>query len=189
MKESLGRRDVPEPGGAWGEESRSLMRSIAHEEFVMAEGQGKTGRRLLWRLAREEMLEDLERFLDEDEQWRSGGWRTSIVEQRFGISGRGGLDAARLALPSGAEITFRGVIDRVDVSSDGTKAAVIDYKTGGKTAYRDMSKDPVDRGKRLQLPVYAAAIRSASGLPERVSGFFWFVTSERQVREGGGGPG
>ena len=177
MKESLGRRDVPEPGGAWGAESRSLMRSIAHEEFEKTEGQGKTGRRLLWRLASEEMVEDLERFLDEDEQWRSEGWRTAIVEQRFGISGRGGLDAAKLALPNGAEITFRGVIDRVDVSSDGTKAAVIDYKTGGKTAYRDMSKDPVDRGKRLQLPVYAAAIRSASGLPDRVGGFFWFVTS------------
>ena len=46
---------------------------IAEREFDHAEREGKTGRRLLWRLAREEMLDDLFRFLSEDEKWRAEG--------------------------------------------------------------------------------------------------------------------
>lgn len=52
---------------------------------------------------------------------------------------------------------MRGKIDRVDVSDDGKKAIVIDYKTGSKD-------DPVPKdvyfGKRFQLWIYLKALES-----------------------------
>ena len=46
-----------------------------------------------------------------------------------------------------------------------------------------MKSDPVDRGRRLQLPVYAEAVRAEPRFPDRVRGFFWFVTSRGQFRK------
>ena len=177
MRASLEGGDIPEPGQEWGAASRDLLFRIAEREFDRAEREGKTGRRLLWRLAREEMLDDLFRFLSEDEKWRTKGWTTMAVEQRFGDPKRGQLDAAKVVLPNGAEVSFRGIIDRVDVSPGGSAAVVIDYKTGGSASYKAMESDPVDRGRRLQLPAYAAAVRAAPDFPDRVKGFFWFVTT------------
>ena len=177
MRESMESGDVPAPGKAWSAGRGKRMREIAEREFEAAERAGKSGRRLLWRVAKQEILEDLDRFLLEDERWRSGGWTTMAVEQRFGAPNRDQLQAAKVELPGGPVVTFRGMIDRVDVSEDGETAIVIDYKTGGTSAFRDMNKDPLDRGRRLQLPVYAAAVRATPGIPDGASGFFWFVTS------------
>ena len=60
---------------------------------------------------------------------------TAAVEQRFGDA-RSTVRwmLRRSVLRDGAEITFRGMIDRVDLSPDGSTAVVIDYKTGGSWA-------------------------------------------------------
>ena len=183
MRQSLEEGDAPRPGESWSARSKELLLSIAEREFDRAEREGKTGRRLLWRLAREEMREDLVRFLTEDEEWRAAGWSTAAVEQRFGVTEYGQMGGARVGLPDGDEITFRGMIDRVDLSRDGKTAVVIDYKTGGSSAYRAIESDPVDRGRRLQLPAYAAAVRAAPNFPDQVSGFFWFVTSRGDFKK------
>ncbi len=183
MTASIETGRVPGPGESWSAESTRILLEIAESEFDRAEREGKTGRRLLWRLAREEMREDLVTFLSKDEQWRSDGWTTAAVEQRFGAPEHGQLRGAKVGLPDGAEVTFRGMIDRVDVSADGETAIVIDYKTGGNSGYRAMKSDPVDRGRRLQLPVYAEAVRAEPRFPDRVRGFFWFVTSRGQFRK------
>ncbi len=168
---------VPSPGEPWSAESRARLREIAGRAFAEAETDGVTGRPLLWRVARDEILEDLDRFLEEDTLWRAEGWVTRAVELTFGLSESEGLRAATVELPGAGALTFRGKIDRVDIGADGKTATVIDYKTGGASAYRSrMKNDPVDRGRRLQLPVYAAAVRAAEGLPDSVRGFFWFVT-------------
>ncbi len=183
MRKSLEGGDVPRPGESWSDGSRDLLLAIAAREFDRAEMEGKTGRRLLWRLAREEILEDLDRFLAEDAEWRTEGWTPAAVEQRFGDPERGQLDAARVVLPDGGEVMFRGMIDRVDLSRDGSRAVVIDYKTGGSSSYRAIGSDPVDRGRRLQLPAYAAAVRAARDFPDRVDGFFWFVTTRGDFKK------
>src|SRR5262249_10335207 len=58
---------------------------------------------------------------------------------------------------------------------------VLDYKTG---AYRAPARDdPTDRGRRLQLPVYARAARRVYGDDlTPVDAAYWFVTSRAGFR-------
>ena len=66
---------------------------------------------------------------------------------------------------------LHGVVDRIDRTADG-RLRVIDYKTGGPSAFtpRDLEK-----GKKLQLPLYALAARDALRLGVPVDGFYWHV--------------
>ncbi|MCU0635164.1 MAG: PD-(D/E)XK nuclease family protein [Gemmatimonadaceae bacterium] len=80
------------------------------------------------------------------------------TELYFGDDGR-----ARLSLADGRAVTLRGGIDRVDALEDGT-LRVIDYKTGRVPITR-VSSAPFDGGRRLQLPLYAAAAEQVLGRP------------------------
>ena len=151
------------------------------------------------------MRRDLQTFLDKDGQWRADtGVRPYRVEWRFGeaspVSESGADDEAggpvALTLPDGSAVNFRGVIDRVDLSGDGGRVVVLDYKSGGVSAYRNMDDDPLDGGARLQLPVYALAARSVlprpgsggdgisgggasdgdDGQPPDIQAAYWFVS-------------
>ena len=64
------------------------------------------------------------------------------------------------------------------MSPDGGAALVLDYKTGGMTEYSNMSKDPVRRGTRLQLPVYGLAARQLLGDWVDVRAAYWFVSAK-----------
>ena len=144
------------PRDGWTQLHRKRIREIAQEEFQKAERKGVTGRRVLWEVAQEDILQDLERFLDDDEQYRSDeGMQPHHSEYAFGFDGA----PVALSLPDGGGIHFRGFIDRVDMTPDGRRAVVMDYKTGSSRQYAQMADDPLMAGKRLQLPVYALAVR------------------------------
>ena len=66
---------------------------------------------------------------------------------------------------------MRGYIDRVDRAPDGG-LRVIDYKTGGPSSF---TKRDLEKGKKLQLPLYALAARDALHLGTPVDGFYWHV--------------
>ena len=88
------------------------------------------------------------------------------AEASFGFNGlplviQNGEDALRL----------HGFIDRVDRRQDGA-LRIIDYKTGGKSAY---TKRAFNEGKKLQLPLYAKAAEEALGLGPVVEGFYWHL--------------
>jgi RecB family exonuclease len=53
-------------------------------------------------------------------------------------------------------IPVKGWIDRIDTGGDG-RYRVIDYKGGKATRHKDLGKK-IDRGVRLQLPLYAMAV-------------------------------
>jgi hypothetical protein len=53
---------------------------------------------------------------------------------------------------------------------------VWDYKSGQAKHYAQMSADPVDHGKLLQLPVYALGIGSAFE-SEGIEARYWFITN------------
>src|SRR3954467_9142905 len=79
---------------------------------------------------------------------------------------------------SGASTVFvRGRIDRVDVSRDGSRARVIDYKTGSLPAWKDV-------GTRVfQPPLYSRAVFEKMGplaLPELRA--LYLDTSKRPPR-------
>jgi len=96
-----------------------------------------------------------------------------------------------LNLPGG-QVRLGGSIDRVDQTGDG-ELVVIDYKTGKSKNYEAFPRDEdaaagadlTERGKKLQLPLYALAARQGygdDGTP--VAAYYWFV-DEGDARRGG----
>jgi RecB family exonuclease len=77
-----------------------------------------------------------------------------------------------LAIGEGDErLLLRGVIDRVDRDANGG-LRVIDYKTAAPGGY---DKKSLSEGLKLQLPIYALAVRDALRMGEPVEGFYWHV--------------
>ena len=168
---------IPSPGEPWNSAHRSSLINIAERAFREAEERGITGRRLLWELEKQNILADLETFLEADTELRSRfGVSPSEVEARFGLGGDSWEEAA-WTMADGSRIGFRGLIDRVDISPDGDSALVLDYKTGSKNPYRGLEDDPIDRGQRLQLAVYSLAARARLGPDVDVRAAYWFATS------------
>ena len=165
---------APSPREGWTPLQRERLREIAQAEFREAERRGVTGRRVLWEVAQEDILQDLERFLDDDEQYRADeGMQPRYVEYAFGFDG----PPVAMALPDGGEVRFRGFIDRVDVARDGLRAVIMDYKTGSSRQYEKMKDDPLMAGKRLQLPVYALAVRETLPPDAALRAEYWFVSA------------
>jgi ATP-dependent helicase/nuclease subunit B len=119
-----------------------------------------------WEHTRREIEENVRRSLEALAD-ANGGWVPSLFEAPFGLGGQPSL----VVHAEGDSLLLRGLIDRVDLASDG-KVRVIDYKTGGKSAF---TKKAVADGKKLQLPLYALAARDALGLGEPAEGFYWHV--------------
>jgi hypothetical protein len=168
---------LPAAGEPWNEEQRVLLRDITREAFMEAEERGVTGKRLFWEIEQDSILEDLNSFLEEDTRLREQyGVTPYQLELRFG-SGRGSNAPAAWEIPGLGTLRFRGVIDRLDLDASGRLALVLDYKTGGTGFYSGLTRDPVDRGKHLQLPIYALAVREALGEGVEVRAAYWFTSA------------
>ena len=138
---------------------------------------GMTGRDLGWELESAAIRRWLAAVLDRDADERATrGARPAGVELLFG--GESEHPAAEVGLPDGRRLRFKGAIDRVDRADDGS-LLVIDYKTGKGLGYRAVDNDRLDRGRRLQLPIYADAARRAltadEDPPPPVEAYYWFV--------------
>ena len=168
---------LPAPQEEWTARHRAEMRRIAALQFEDTEAKGVAGKSVMWQIARDEILIDLDAFLDADLRMRQQfGVSPMLAEAEFGI-GHDGWRPAVLALSDGTQVSFRGKIDRVDTDGAGGRALVLDYKTGGSYSYRNLKDDPIDRGQHLQLAIYSLAARQALGERADVSAAYWFVTS------------
>ncbi len=117
-----------------------------------------------WAQTRAEIEEDVRRSLWGLAELR-GDWQPIGFEQRF-------FDAQTLEVTvAGDSFRLHGVIDRIDRTPDG-RLRVIDYKTGGPSSF---TRQAVEAGKKLQLPLYALAVRDALHLGQPVDGFYWHV--------------
>jgi hypothetical protein len=88
-------------------------------------------------------------------------------------------------------IQVKGWIDRIDAGAG--RHRVIDYKGGKATRHKDLGKK-IDRGVRLQLPLYAVAVAQSSGavdvsgaikplvFPEVKADKFTFELQEKEER-------
>jgi ATP-dependent helicase/DNAse subunit B len=119
-----------------------------------------------WEQTRRAIVDNVHRSLEALAE-ANGEWIPSFFETPFGFKGQPPL----VVDGEGDSLRLHGVIDRVDVTSDGA-VRVIDYKTAGKWAF---TKKAVADGKKLQLPLYALAARDALGLGEPAEGFYWHV--------------
>lgn len=176
----------PGPGDRWTAADRARVRELAAQVFATYEAAGRTGRTLFWNRDRERILADLDGTLTFDEDVRRvHGGRHLAAELGFGFADDG-IEAVPLDLPDGRQVRFRGKADRIDLTGDGG-LLVADYKTGRAQAYAGLSEDDPDQGgRRLQLAVYGAAARAATGRVDApVRAEYWFVSSRgRWARHG-----
>ena len=168
---------MPTPHETWSAEHRDALFRIAQERFARAESDGVTGRPVMWEIERAQILADLDTFLERDAALRARfGVTPRAFEVGFGLPD-GSWQEAVWSLDGSERVRFRGVIDRVDTSPDGRTALVIDYKTGSPRPYSGLENDPTDRGRRLQLGVYALAADGGLERVENVLSAYWFVTT------------
>jgi RecB family exonuclease len=173
----LQKGSVPRPGEDWTDGHLEALIRIAEEAFTEAQVTGQTGKRLLWEMEKADIVADLEAFLVEDSRLRERFNVTpQSVEARFGF-GEDSWEASEVELSDGRTIRFRGMIDRVDIDESGRRALVTDYKTGSITPYSGLNQDPLDGGRKLQLPIYSLATRQQMGNDVVVSAAYWFISS------------
>jgi ATP-dependent helicase/DNAse subunit B len=177
IRESPARASPDEP---WSAEERARLRETGERLCDEAEAEGITGKRLLWRLERERILRDLAGFLDADEEMRrENGCLPLAVEMGFGMGTAGSHPPALVSLADGRTVALRGKIDRVDRTPDSPRLLVFDYKSGSAGYYSRLDKDPVKRGRLLQLPIYALAARQSYGDALAVEAYYWFVGEDQ----------
>lgn len=126
-----------------------------------------------WQQTRTEIVEHVRRSLEALAEVQ-GDFAPYLYEAAFGLWGHPAL----IVRDGDDSLRVRGLIDRVDRTSDG-RVRVIDYKTSGPYAFTNRA---VVEGKKLQLPLYALAARDALGLGEPVDGFYWHVRQAEPSR-------
>ncbi len=163
----------PEPHEAWTDADREQLRAIALETLTEYEARGRTGREVIWRQTKRDLLGMLDEFLAVDTNRRNAnGTRPTSVELAFGLDG---ADPVTLTMPDGRQLGFRGRIDRVDQATDGA-VHVYDYKTGKGAKYKGLPDDPFQGGTTLQLGLYAeAARRVAAGPDVPIHSHYWMI--------------
>lgn len=153
-------RGRPQAGEAWTDADRARLLAIADEVLGRARTAGQAGLDIFAQHESRTIRADLARFLDADTLFRreTGGRPTDF----------------EVAIPETevAGVRLRGRADRVDRTEDGTKAWVIDYKTGSAREFEKMDDDPLMGGAKLQLPVYLSLVSDAG----EATALYWFVT-------------
>jgi len=170
-----------EPRAAWDDDARLELAAIADEVEAVFREHGRTGRQLLWEPEWRALRRHLAAIIDHgNDAPELAGLMPIAVEHGFGYDGDDGppvvVDVGDLpGDEGGAPLRFGGRIDRVDASPDRSRVVVVDYKTAFGADYKAIVRDPVDRGRRLQLPIYALAARELVPEAESVAAYYWFV--------------
>ncbi len=151
---------------------RALLPQVAAEVFDAAPDEHGFRPTALWSRQREELTGILARTLESLLE-ATAGWQPVALEQAFGIDNRPCLDVSH----EGRRLRLRGFVDRLDRDAEG-RLQVIDYKAGSTP----ISARDLEGGKRVQLPLYALAVRDALDLGEVGGGFYWHIGSAQPSR-------
>ena len=140
-------------------EDGALLRRIAGQVFKRFEETGVTGYPVMWDLEKETMFAWLDGFIEEEAG--QDEFHPAYFEVRYGMKSRTSEESEistdePVPLKFGRRrILLRGRVDRIDVSRDGRRARVVDYKTGKPHA----KEEDFQGGTTLQLPLYIHAAR------------------------------
>lgn len=187
LAEAIAEGDVPAPEARWPESWRTHLLAVGEEECDRLAARGLVGRRLYWEHDRRQILADLVRFLDfDDEQRAHYGSQPAAVELGFGMP-HSASGPVSVQIGNGRSVSVRGSIDRVDATPHGG-LLVVDYKTGSARSYQKLGpEDPTLGGYRLQLVLYDLAARSLLGIAGTADGHgaYWFVSTKGQFSDVG----
>jgi ATP-dependent helicase/DNAse subunit B len=157
-REPPGSDRIPRPGDdleRWRERAQELLIEVAERQRLRA------GRPLA-EVAMERMSAQIDRLLERESRSDSA-LRPLLIEATFGE----GEESDRPPLGLG-ELSLHGMIDRVDVTPDGSSGIVYDYKTSASVT---SGAKLAEEGK-LQLQLYAQAIREQWGI-EPLGGLYY----------------
>jgi RecB family exonuclease len=158
-----------------GTNSPTDLARVATAAFAKAEAAGEVGHPVDWEVRSEEILEDIEFAVVVDAAERqTRGLAPWLLEQSFGRHGGAAWPAVQIPVDGGV-LRLGGRIDRVDRTPDHRVVRVYDYKTGRSDGYVTIDKDPLLRGRHIQLAIYARAVRAATTADE-VTARYWFPT-------------
>lgn len=130
-----------------------------------------------WERTREEIQVNTLRTLEELDR-EKGQWRPVLFEAAFGRHG-----SPPLVIDGDPPLLLHGIIDRIDLlpeQEEARRLRIIDYKSGGAGTYTAPS---VEKGKKLQLPLYALAARDAIDREKRgqpIEGFYWHILDAKR---------
>lgn len=150
----------PRAGERWTPADKARLLAIADQEIGLARDRGLTGLDVYSRHETRMVRADLEHFLLEDDLFRV---ETGAIPDRFEES---------VPETEMAGVRLRGRVDRIDITPDAQSAWVVDYKTGSARDFKEGKGDPLLGGKKLQLPIYLAAV---AGVPS-ARALYWFIT-------------
>jgi ATP-dependent helicase/nuclease subunit B len=163
-------------------EQFDLLEALTRTEFAEARERGVTGHPALWRLESRRMEKNLAEWLRREIDRSEETGMSSIDEEvKFGLPGSDS-PAVDVDIPGMGTIRFRGIIDRIDKSDDGSTVKVVDYKTGNPDRLKLLTHDLTAGGTLLQLPVYIHAARALYPDNELEAGY-WFVFETGKNKE------
>lgn len=140
------------PGGS------DALRDIASRHLDEVPTSTFVGHPFLWERTCKRILEELERFAKEENEFETSNSVSPVAaEVPFGMpsaNSSNNYPSCSYYLPDGRVVDLRGKIDRLDCSANGKHIFVTDYKTGKQSSLSPLRKDPVDKGKHLQMFVY-----------------------------------
>ncbi len=143
------------PGPATVESVAVLLDAVCDEVLPRAAEQYGFRHGPLWEHEQAELRAELQVYMAwECAPEQAGRYRPFRQELKFGL-GPKSLRRVRLPGLEGAEITLRGVIDRIDADAAG-HLRVIDYKTGS----RRLTENDILSGRALQSALYAWAVEA-----------------------------
>ncbi|MCP4228181.1 MAG: hypothetical protein GY773_32940 [Actinomycetia bacterium] len=174
---SLDEGTVPAPSEPWPASARQALLQVLDDEVTAAQARGITGGRVSTMILHRRLTTEMDLFIETDNALRAERRSTPVqVELGFGFDD----DPSELSLPDGRTLRLRGRVDRVDATDDGG-VLVIDYKGGSGRAFSTMAADPLDRGRRLQLPLYARVVADKLGRTGPRTALYW-LTRNGEVR-------
>jgi ATP-dependent helicase/nuclease subunit B len=141
-----------------GEDLRNLLERKARRDLDEARPAGMPD--LLWEVERDALVELLKEWLMFEKARAQEGMRIAHLEQSFGTFSSGESCPPFRVQAGSHAFDFRGRIDRIDVSIDGKRARVIDYKTGAlpDSMANPKIRTPLMSGERIQIAVYRGAL-------------------------------
>lgn len=185
LERFLGSVEPKQPSQPWSDEEIALLQSIAREELAAAAERGHLPPGLLGEVEQSFAESVLKALLEKDQQLRK---HFDVVAGGGGAEvsfGEPGVSEFAVMRNNRTPVHFRGRIDRVDYSQDGTRAVAYDYKTGAATKTSGVKKDPVGDGAIMQVALYteflAQQMRGAGVDDPEVAGAYWHVWNERSV--------
>jgi len=138
---------------------------------------------LLWEIERDRILQTLRQWLVFEKGRATDDLLPALLERPFGAFSPNETTQPLSIQVGRHRFDFRGRIDRIDLSPDGKRARVIDYKTGKiPRSMRKKERTPLMSGEKIQITIYSEALASMADLDklEHVVGEYLHLASDEK---------